>query len=59
MKHFVYPSILQRQAMPAIKTSQTKNIVINYQELSGIKLTYLLPCLNNMIRDPYPTFEIS
>jgi len=51
MKHFVYPSILQRQAMPAIKTSQTKNIVINYQELSGIKLTYLLPCLNNMIRE--------
>lgn len=30
MKHFVYPSILQKQAMPAIKSSKTKNVVINY-----------------------------
>lgn len=50
MKHFVYPSILQKQAIPAIKSSQTKNIMIHYQELTGIKLTVMLPVLNHQIR---------
>jgi superfamily II DNA/RNA helicase len=50
MKHFVYPSILQKQAIPAIKQAQTKNIIIYYQELTGIKLTVMLPVLNAQIR---------
>jgi hypothetical protein len=50
MKHFVYPSILQKQAMPAIKSSKTNNVIIHYQELTGIKLTVMLPILNSQIR---------
>ena len=50
MKHFVYPSVLQRQAIPAIKSAQTKNILIHYQELTGIKLTVFLPVINAQMR---------
>ena len=51
MKHFVYPSILQKQAIPAIiKQAQTKNVIVFYQELTGIKLTVMLPILNAQIR---------
>jgi len=50
LKTFVYPSVLQKQAMPAIKQAPTPNIIINYQELAGIKLTFLLPLLNNLLR---------
>jgi hypothetical protein len=50
MKHFVYPSILQKQAIPVIKQAQTKNVIVYYQELTGIKLTVMLPILNAQIR---------
>lgn len=50
LKTYVYPSVLQKQAMPAIKQAPTPNIVINYQEMAGIKLTFLLPLLNNLLR---------
>ena len=30
LKTFVYPSVLQKQAMPAIKQAPTPNIIINY-----------------------------
>lgn len=67
MKHFIYPSVLQNQAIPAIKKAETKNVVINYQELTGIKLTVFLPLLNNQIRQavlnsvadsPVPLFSV-
>lgn len=50
MKSFVYPSILQKQAIVAIKKSESKNIMICYQELTGIKLTVAIPILNALIR---------
>jgi len=50
MKHYIYPSVLQYQGIPAIKKADTKNVVISYQELTGIKLTVFLPLLNNQIR---------
>jgi superfamily II DNA/RNA helicase len=50
MKHFVYPSILQKQAIPAIKHAKTKNIILHYSELTGVKLTVMLPILNQQLR---------
>jgi hypothetical protein len=50
MKSYIYPSVLQNQAIPAIKKAETKNVVICYQELTGIKLTVFLPLLNSQIR---------
>ena len=51
MKTFVYPSILQKQAMPALKnTKGAKNVIIRYREMNGIKLTVLLPTLHNQIK---------
>lgn len=67
MKLFVYPSILQKQAIPAIKHSKTKNIVLHYSELTGVKLTVMLPVLNQQLRQsvansicdtPKPLFSI-
>jgi superfamily II DNA/RNA helicase len=46
MKHYLYPSSLQKQAIPALKSSKLTNILIRYQELTGIKLTLMLPLLN-------------
>jgi len=54
MKHYIYPSVLQREAIPVIKKGapdgQSKNIIIKYQEMSGIKMTVFLPLLNTQIR---------
>ena len=47
MKHYLYPSVLQKQAIDAIKKADTKNIIIHYQEMTGIKLTVFLPLLNS------------
>jgi len=33
--------------MPAIKNSETNNVILHYTELTGIKLTLLLPILNS------------
>jgi len=30
LKHYLYPSALQKQAMPALKSSKVKNVVIRY-----------------------------
>ena len=53
MKTFVYPSVLQKQAMPPLKNAKelTKNVIIRYREMNGIKLTVLLPTLHNQIKD--------
>jgi hypothetical protein len=50
MKQFIYPSILQKQAIPAIKQSQTNNVILHYQELSGVKLTVFLPILDDLLK---------
>ena len=48
MKTFVYPSVLQKQALePLKKSSSAKNVIIRYRELNGIKLTVMLPVLHN------------
>lgn len=51
MKTFVYPSVLQKQAMPPLKKANgAKNVILRYREMNGIKLTVLLPTLHNQIK---------
>jgi len=50
IKEYVYPSMLQSSAIPAIKKSESKNIIVKYSEMSGIKLTVMLPLLNQQIK---------
>ena len=50
MKTFVYPSVLQKQAIPALKKGAARNVIIRYRELNGIKLTVMLPMLHNQIK---------
>jgi len=51
MKTFVYPSILQKQAMPPLKDVKgARNVIIRYREMNGIKLTVFLPMLHNQIK---------
>ena len=48
MKTYVYPSVLQKQALePLKKVGSAKNVIIRYRELNGIKLTVMLPSLHN------------
>ena len=47
MKQFIFPSVLQSAAMPLLKKRSTqKNVIVRYSEMSGIKLTLLLPLIN-------------
>jgi len=46
MKSYQYPSVLQSAAIPVIKKSDQKNMVIRYSEMSGIKMTVFLPIVN-------------
>ena len=46
MQSYIYPSVLQSAAIPVLKKNDKKNVVIKYSEMSGIKLTYLLPIIN-------------
>ena len=50
MKRYVYPSILQKQAIPAIKSSDSKNVIVHYQEFTGVKLTFLLPVVDHLLK---------
>jgi hypothetical protein len=55
MGSFIYPSVLQREAIPAVKKVMTKkgehtSMVIRYTEMNGIKLTVLMPIFNAQIR---------
>ena len=51
-KSFVYPSVLQKEAIPVLKKkNKSANVIIRYSSMSGIKLTVLLPLLNQLIRD--------
>ena len=47
MKTFIYPSLLQKQCIPALKKGTARNVIIRYRELNGIKLTMVLPLLHN------------
>ena len=59
LKSYIYPTILQRQALEPLRkvaknkatAGAPKNIIIRYKELNGIKLTVMLPVLNNQIKD--------
>ena len=51
MKTYIYPSVLQKEAIPVIaKKKQNDNIIIRYSSMSGIKLTTLLPILHNLVK---------
>lgn len=50
MKMFIYPSLLQKQGIPALKKGDARNVIIRYREMNGIKLTLLLPLLHNQIK---------
>jgi hypothetical protein len=50
MKHYLYPSTLQTKAIVALKSSKLTNVVIRYQEMTGIKLTVFLPLFNAQIK---------
>lgn len=51
MKTYVYPSVLQMQALaPLKKAGGVKNVIIKYREMNGVKLTVMLPLLHNMIK---------
>ena len=49
-KLFLYPSVLQKAAIPVLKKGEQKNVIIRYSEMSGIKLTLLLPLINQQIK---------
>ena len=46
MKALVYPSVLQKEAIPVLKKKKSPNVIIRYSSMSGIKLTVLIPLLN-------------
>jgi hypothetical protein len=46
MKTFVYPSVLQSAALPVLKSTDKKAVIMRYSEMSGVKLTLLLPIIN-------------
>lgn len=50
MKTFVYPSVLQSAAIPVLKSTDKKAVIIRYSEMSGIKLTLLLPIINQQTK---------
>jgi hypothetical protein len=50
MREYVFPSVLQSAAIPVLKKPDSKNIIIRYKEMSGIKLTLLLPLVNQQIK---------
>ena len=47
MKSYVYPSVLQKEAIPVIKAKgKSNNVIVRYSSMSGVKLTVLLPLIN-------------
>jgi hypothetical protein len=52
LKHFVYPSVLQKEAIPVLRQKKKNaNVIIRYSAMSGIKLTVLLPTVNQLLRE--------
>lgn len=50
MQTYVNPSVLQSAALPIFKKKKDKNMIIKYSEMSGIKLTVLVPLLDKQIK---------
>ena len=53
MQACINPSVLQSAAIPIIRKENEnteKNIIVKYAEMSGIKLTVLVPVLDRQIR---------
>jgi hypothetical protein len=59
MRAFVYPSVLQSAALPVLKKSEQKNVIVRYSEMSGIKLTLLLPIINQQIKHVVQTEKLT
>lgn len=56
MKTYIYPSVLQKEAIPVLaKKKQNDNIIVRYSSMSGIKLTTLLPLLHNLVKTVFST----
>jgi hypothetical protein len=52
LKSYVFPSVLQKEAIPVIKAKgKSKNVIVRYSSMSGIKLTVLIPIINQLIRE--------
>ena len=51
MNGYIYPSVLQSAAIPVLKKNEKNSVIIKYSEMSGIKLTYLLPIMNQQIKE--------
>ena len=52
MKSYVFPSVLQKEAIPVIKAKgKSSNVIVRYSSMSGVKLTVLLPLINQMLRE--------
>lgn len=49
--------IFQKEAIPVVKKAKSKNIIIKYSMMSGVKLTVLLPTLNQLIRSVVTTVK--
>ena len=50
MKQYIYPSVLQKECLMVLKKSDSKNVIIRYSPMSGIKLTLFLPIVNHQIK---------
>lgn len=53
MQSYVNPSVLQSAAIPVLKkekASDSRNVIVKYSEMSGIKLTVLVPVLDKQIK---------
>jgi len=48
---YVYPSVLQSAAIPVLKKNEKNSVIIKYSEMSGVKLTYVLPMINQQIKE--------
>jgi superfamily II DNA/RNA helicase len=52
LKSYVFPSVLQKEAIPVIKAkAKSNNVIVRYSSMSGIKLTVLLPLINQHVRE--------
>ncbi len=47
MKTYMYPSVLQKEALPVIKSNKKgRNVIVRYSSMSGVKVTVLTPLIH-------------
>lgn len=46
LKEYLYPSVLQKQAIPLLKKSKFRKVLLEYSPMSGSKLTVLVSLLD-------------